>query len=607
MLSVAVAKELSLSNRTLIVDLDFFNRGLTGLMGDGPASCEIDKPGFLLEDESEATIKWKIVQVAENLFHIAYPDLLPEEMQRFETLDVNVLRASLEAFIRAATEKCNCACVVLDCHGGPDNSSFAACLFADYSILVSEPDRITFYGTLNFLRQLKRIGGESAVNLHLVFNKVVPAFSGLFLRSLYNRLIKEHFANRPLLAIFPLEVYLTKEFEKTPFLTAVYPASWLARKTRTLLYDLLANQHKEKLPRAVRTLPKWMRGYTKLSLGRQIPIFNMNVVMSAIVIVVVMIAFVTLSLSQFYRAESERILESAFTIETLQCIDAAGDLKKNRDDIDLILFHRSDRLAFYTLTNRIDRERYNLYDELETLRPYFSESNRTFVNHEKLLEYRRKSQALDNKEKELDELQNCLLKGEYGYYYYRDLDIRSRTLRNLNPTTVPSEYTSLYERHVFALQNTSRLYRLLQRAAYRVSESGKSLAVAGAGWLALVLLINWSILLDRRFTYYSRLRRFASAAVFYFIAIALWFLPLLVVMYVAVSVLRKHVVGLSYWLMMTAAIVMVAILVSLVAGQLIRSYREIRYERYYIEPALRAIFAIYLAMTSAASYFLFRR
>ena len=81
MLSVAVARELSLSNRTLLIDLDFFNRGLTGLMGNGEITCEIDRPGFLLSEPSEEKTGWCITQVDRHLFHIQYPDLLPEEIK----------------------------------------------------------------------------------------------------------------------------------------------------------------------------------------------------------------------------------------------------------------------------------------------------------------------------------------------------------------------------------------------------------------------------------------------------------------------------------------------------------------------------------------------
>lgn len=44
MLAVAVARELSTNVRTLIVDLDFFNRGLTGLMRHGRVLRQINPP-----------------------------------------------------------------------------------------------------------------------------------------------------------------------------------------------------------------------------------------------------------------------------------------------------------------------------------------------------------------------------------------------------------------------------------------------------------------------------------------------------------------------------------------------------------------------------------
>jgi len=117
MLAVACAKELSLRKRTLIIDLDFFNRGLTGLLGEGIRNCgQIEKPGFLFVEQSNDSDKWNIVQVSKNLFHIYYPDLSPEDMQKFETLNVDVLKESLQRFVAEAATKCECDCVVIDCH-----------------------------------------------------------------------------------------------------------------------------------------------------------------------------------------------------------------------------------------------------------------------------------------------------------------------------------------------------------------------------------------------------------------------------------------------------------------------------------------------------------
>ncbi len=47
-----------------------------------------------------------------------------------------------------------------------------------------------------------------------------------------------YFGDKPLLALLPLDINLTKEFERTPFLTSVFPHSLLTRKTHLLLCDL---------------------------------------------------------------------------------------------------------------------------------------------------------------------------------------------------------------------------------------------------------------------------------------------------------------------------------------------------------------------------------
>ncbi len=285
MLAVAFARELSRSTKTLIVDLDFFNRGLTGLLMNGREIATIPRPDFLgPEDEThKAASPWKIVEVARNLKHISYPDLTPLEIKEFGTLSVSALKDSFGRFLVQAAEICGCGCVVLDCHGGPDNSSFAACLVADYSLLISEPDRITFYGTLNFLRQLDQVKEGRDVDIRLVFNKVIPAFSPFFLRSLYKRRFSKLFGGRPLIGLFPLEVYLTKEFEKTPFLTAVYPYSHLALKTRVMIYDLFIASRPELLSPAVRSMPKLMRWERRITLGRPFFLFNIDFIMGSLV------------------------------------------------------------------------------------------------------------------------------------------------------------------------------------------------------------------------------------------------------------------------------------------------------------------------------------
>jgi MinD-like ATPase involved in chromosome partitioning or flagellar assembly len=300
MLAVALAREVSRSTRTLLVDLDFFNRGLTGLLQSGTKVQTICKPDFLASPQSPEEETWDILEVAPNLFHISYPDLTEDDMRKFESSDVEELRRSLHAFIVAAAEICKCAFVVMDCHGGPDNSSFAACLFADHTLLISEPDRITFYGTLNFIRQLRRTVDRQPSDVRLVFNKVVPAFSATFLNSFYKKHLRAEFQGKRLLAVFPLEVYLTKEFEKTPFLTSVYPTSLLARKTQVLLFELLSPKKRTLLPASVRSLPKWTRKYRELTLGKQFFLVNLNLLMLLIAVGTVVAILLSTTLERDY-------------------------------------------------------------------------------------------------------------------------------------------------------------------------------------------------------------------------------------------------------------------------------------------------------------------
>jgi len=601
MLSVAVAKELAISNRTLIIDLDFFNRGLTGLLGRGDLACEIDKPGFLMEGQTEAPTKWRIIKVAENLFHIQYPDLLPEEMQSFETLDVDLLKLSLQAFICEAAEKCQCECVVLDCHGGPDNSSFAACLISDYSLLISEPDRITFYGTLNFLRQLKRIGGERDVNLHLVFNKVVPAFSGLFLRSLYNRLIKEHFEGRPLLAIFPLEVYLTKEFEKTPFLTAVYPDSWLAKKSRVLLKDLLSQEHKDNLSPPAKSMPGWMRTYIKLSLGKQLPIFNMNVVMSVIVTAVAFVALLQLSLVRFFPREPQRIRVQLTKTKILECL-YGSKLLSDPEKVKQILASQTPDSDMREYIRDLQAQLDALEREDPRSKPKTKEEQEAQAEKERLY-----FKQWDD----LFTLRRCVLefdyRGSYHSWYSEPLlTERSEVLKNRRPLMIPPEYRNIYDQIMQDLENTNRIFRLLRTLSWTISSSYTSLAIAGTGWLGLVLLLNWSSQLDRRFTYYCRTRRIGSVLGPYMVAIVLWFFPLLIIPVLADKLIHENV-PYSYWVLLTAAILLVGVLTSVIVGQTIRVYRDVKYEGHYLEDLLRAMFLAYLAGGPVAIYFLFTR
>jgi cellulose biosynthesis protein BcsQ len=291
MLAVSAAREAARYRRTLLIDLDFFNRGLTGLIRGGTPSKTIAPPAFfsatespLDNDNSSVALQWRLTELCPGLVSLLYPDITPTALRHLDSIENNELVARLREFILLAAKEAQCDLVILDCHGGPDCTSFAACSIANHALLVSEPDRITFYGTLNFVRQLRRASGAASNNLHLIFNKVIPEFSGVFLRRLYDAEIREEFRGRPLLAIFPLELYLMKAFEETTFLTDAFPNSWLARKTNLMLFDLTENNRKNSPP-LCRYLPGIIRWWQRRVAGNDLPLLKLGRAFNIVAIV----------------------------------------------------------------------------------------------------------------------------------------------------------------------------------------------------------------------------------------------------------------------------------------------------------------------------------
>lgn len=267
MLATAFARELSKGSRTLMIDFDFFNRGLTGLLPPGKSFNFLSRPSFLGKSKSSSS-EWEIKEIDENLCYLSYPDLGQQEMRQFASAPIDELSSSFEEFLLEAARCSNCETIVIDCHGGPDNSSFAAAIVSDYTLMVTEPDRITLHGTLNFVRQLRKVAGNRTINLQVVFNKVVNQFSGLFLKNFYDRRIKSEMGGAELAAIVPMELYLTKEFEKISFLTDAYPYSIFAKKIRLIIHNLFHEERPDLLTSSTKRFSKLFRYFRLVSTGR---------------------------------------------------------------------------------------------------------------------------------------------------------------------------------------------------------------------------------------------------------------------------------------------------------------------------------------------------
>lgn len=192
---------------------------------------------------------------------------------------------------------------------------------------------------------------------------------------------------------------------------------------------------------------------------------------------------------------------------------------------------------------------------------------------------------------------------------YRVIEKRAQILDNEKPESIPREFSAMYQASIDNLRNMKKSYLVLQTLSEVVFSSwgSKIIAIIAASWLSFVLLITWSGQLDRRFTYYLRVPNIGLALTPFTVAVVLWFLPVLGL----ASIMRTlaSYTGESPRGQLLIEIVLIGVIpgLLLVVGQIIRVYRDVRYEGHYLEDILRAVFIAYLIAGPTVFYFLFTR
>lgn len=241
----------SMGQKVLLLDLDFFNRGLTGMVpSDVLGGQEVAAPKFF---NFQASLQWTLVHpdrvLGDRLSVVQFPDLDAQDLESASKTLLSTMADDLEDFIREAAAKCNATYVVLDCHGGPDPLSFAACSLAQHVVLVSEPDEVALHGLLNFIRVYESATGASPSHLHLVYNKVPEGISAAFLRVTYARKIEsitrgeprslqEWLGGNDLLTAIPLDTSLVQPRPELLFPTLLNSWCPLAHKCRAIVCEL---------------------------------------------------------------------------------------------------------------------------------------------------------------------------------------------------------------------------------------------------------------------------------------------------------------------------------------------------------------------------------
>lgn len=513
--------------------------------------------------------------MAPNLIHVRYPDFSPEQIRLLENTEVTQLKHALRRFLDEVRKTSECETVVVDCHGGPDQLSFAACLASDYCLLISEPDKITFYGTLHFLRQLRRVTPKDSdhnPDVRLVFNKVVSAFSAVYLRRFYDKEIRRLFDDRPLLAVFPMEMYLTKEFERTPFLTAVFPFSLLSKKTRVLLCDLLKGCHRQFVPKSIQGALRPRLALIRHSMGRTPWIADLNKVMAVIAIGGVLI----FAVEQYGRSIEGQKNFYAMTsaVQNLETIQYAQKHPAVIPEECVGRQRWSERLSCWKSHSHQDAKGgpriSDFYGDEEIRKIWVGSSNNELQ--------RQRAALLQNAELRSDQdplIQDCYKK--------------------LAGSQTPSSLS------LFILG----FYELAQRF-------DEALSLAAVVWFLIALLSLWSAELDQIFTYSVRIRHRTRAFLTLLVSMALWFLPLLLLA-VGIKECRGLILNKTNYvpsprstLLNEAIFILVAIALVVTAGVILQQWykacQDFRYDKQHFEGFSRAAFGLYVFMMPLLSY-----
>lgn len=249
-LALNIARQLNLHGfRVLVIDFDIHNKGTTGLLLDivgenSPSVLGIVHKSlqFNLGEISGIAEVTHPLQIGDAEGLLFLPAARPREMVRWSKFVAD--NDQIVAFFReligrvAASQKIDV--VVIDCYGGIDSLTVAAVGVADDTIIINEPDVVTFSGTLSLYAYLAETYEKSSrkPRIHFVINRISSRHSFSFLRSEYRKHLAELSPDDSILAYFPFDKLVVETFGDYPFFTELVPKGAFTKKIGVLVSTL---------------------------------------------------------------------------------------------------------------------------------------------------------------------------------------------------------------------------------------------------------------------------------------------------------------------------------------------------------------------------------
>ena len=249
-LALNLARQLSLAGlRTLIVDFDVHNKGTTGLflnrLDEGsPSVIQIvqDSSGFAEGSIEPITSEIELLELYPEGELLLLPAARPREMIQWRQFVGNTSQivGFFRRLFRGLEKTYHLDAIVIDCYGGVDSLTVAAAGVADDTIIVNEPDVITFSGTLMLYRHLVEVYEQTDIrpHIHFVINRITAKYSYRFLKTQYGKNLATLAIDGAMIAYIPFDKLVMETFGDYPFFTELLPKSLVTRKIQLLIAKL---------------------------------------------------------------------------------------------------------------------------------------------------------------------------------------------------------------------------------------------------------------------------------------------------------------------------------------------------------------------------------
>jgi general secretion pathway protein G len=265
-ISLSLARQLSIRYTVWLVDLDLFNRGTTSAIWESESSIPLSVAQLvhLCNSPQLASTREQIAEaragVIEKALKSCYKELIYSE--GLAVLPAARAREGREAsymlwhglrdegpsayefltLLSGALSQLTPGCIVLfDGHGGLDELSIGAALVSDLTLIINEPDLITFTGSITLFNEISRTCQSLNLEpmIQFIINRIPPNKTIRGMEKDFGDVLRTVSPSpQPVAAYFPLERELFGIFGDNPFVSEILTEFLFSKKVQLLAHYL---------------------------------------------------------------------------------------------------------------------------------------------------------------------------------------------------------------------------------------------------------------------------------------------------------------------------------------------------------------------------------